>query len=287
MSRAGTDYGIMAALVAVETLVGRGGWRPVHDRQASFLDGVFSAGRHDLARIPEIDTLASRIADELNAFLTRRGFPASFRELGPRELGSASVLDLAGHWLHPGKPTVIEIDDEHVVPAASLDANAVAVFHAGGHSEPIARVPTVTGDAVWMTVHPSVSDTDDLGQLALRVATGARPTDEFDGLVFPMIDVSTHADLSWLVGLRIGDAQDTALEVTQARQDSRLRMNESGIRARAATVVQYTLGRTRRRPLVIDRPFLLWIERPGLSRPLYVAWLDRECWRRPPDLGAA
>ena len=86
MSRSTTDYGIIAALVAVGELVGRqADWRAVHDRQASFLDRVFTADRD--ARVPDIEALASQVADDLNAFLARRGFPASFHELGPLELG--------------------------------------------------------------------------------------------------------------------------------------------------------------------------------------------------------
>ena len=169
MSRCTTDYGIIAALVAVEELVGRqADWRAVHDRQASFLDRVFTGGRDEYGRVSEIEALASQI----------------------------------------------------------------------------------------------------------------------DGLVFPMVDASTTDDLSWLVGMSTSNAQGTVLEVTQARQSSTLRMNETGFRARAATSIEYTLGRTRRRrPHVIDRPFLLWIERPGLSQPLFVAWLDQACWKRPADLG--
>jgi hypothetical protein len=38
------------------------------------------------------------------------------------------------------------------------------------------------------------------------------------------------------------------------------------------------------RDFVIDEPFVVWIQRSGLSAPLFVAHVTREAWRNPKDL---
>jgi hypothetical protein len=37
-------------------------------------------------------------------------------------------------------------------------------------------------------------------------------------------------------------------------------------------------------PYIINRPFLMWIMRPGLSRPLFVAYLNTDVWKDPSGL---
>jgi hypothetical protein len=35
-------------------------------------------------------------------------------------------------------------------------------------------------------------------------------------------------------------------------------------------------------PYVIDRPFVLWIERKGMTIPFFAAVLSEDVWREPP-----
>jgi len=72
-----------------------------------------------------------------------------------------------------------------------------------------------------------------------------------------------------------------------AEQQSSLKMNERG--ARAEAVVKFEAIMSVRRPppprdFVINEPFLMWVQRPGLSAPLFVAHITHEAWRRPEDL---
>jgi hypothetical protein len=146
---------------------------------------------------------------------------------------------------------------------------------------------TVAGDGVWMTMQETPSRAEDLGALGYWLARQSRPasTNEFEGLLFPMVDLAMSTDLSWLVGLGTVDRHGRACEVARAEQQNTLRMNETGFRAKSATSITTTLSSVRRHPPhVIDRPFLFWIERPTLSRPLFAAWLTEDCWRRPPDV---
>jgi hypothetical protein len=245
---------------------------------------VFARAREEVIRVPEIEALASRNANDLNVFLERRGFAPTFGPFGPSACGAASVMDVVARWRHRGEASSLRTRAGHDVPAVSADARAVEFFRADSHPHPIARMHTPTGDAVWMTMHEGPLEAKDLGAVG-PLAEQKRPVDEFKGLVFPMVDLATNADLPWLVGLHTADACGQPVALDQVRQETTLRMNEMGVRARSATSMTIVLGSPLpRRPHVIDRPFLVWLERPGLSRPMFIAWLTEDCWRRPRDL---
>jgi len=65
-------------------------------------------------------------------------------------------------------------------------------------------------------------------------------------------------------------------------------MNEHGARAEAVTRMEFLASGESSPPpdLVINEPFLVWVERSSLAAPLFVAHVTRENWRRPGDLSA-
>jgi len=290
MSRVQVDYGIVAGLVAAEAVLGRrADWRSANDVQSKFLHEVFSPCRDEAMRLPEIEAVASRDATELNAFLERHGFKATFPDFSPSEVGSAAIVDLKGCWPRSGRPASVQTRDGAEAPAVATPIGSrVDFFRVAGHPHPVARMNTAEHDSVWMTMQEEPGDIADIGALAVRLQSGRPAQDEFEGLVFPMVDLAMEADLSWLSGLRAVDTLNQQSRVAEARQQNTLKMNEAGFRARSATSISIMLGGLRKlRPHFIDRPFLFWITRQGLSRPLFVAWLTEDCWRRPSDLGPA
>jgi hypothetical protein len=61
-------------------------------------------------------------------------------------------------------------------------------------------------------------------------------------------------------------------------------MNEVGARAESAVMLQVAavaIGPEPKPDHVIDRPFLVWFERDGLSRPLFAAYVVEDEWRNP------
>ena len=57
-------------------------------------------------------------------------------------------------------------------------------------------------------------------------------------------------------------------------------MDQKGVRSQeAATVgIAFAAAFLPKRH-VIDRPFLMWVERPGLSLPLFVGYITEEDWK--------
>jgi len=280
VSHVQVDYVTVAALVAAEQILGRRAeWEAANERQARFLTDVFVACRDET--VPEIESLASWSADEISAFLAQRGFTLHLEPFAPSEFGSAAVLDLVGRWARSCNPTSLRTDDGRKFSAVVTEEDDARFFQADGHPNPIASLNAESGDTVWMTMHERPPEMSDLSALTLGLSRG-RPTDVFGGLIFPMVDLKTGTFLSWLIGMSVRDTRDRPCRIAAARQETTLCMNEMGFRARGAGTILVERGGPHRRRHVINRPFLFWVERPGLARPLFVAWLTEEDWRRPP-----
>ena len=63
-------------------------------------------------------------------------------------------------------------------------------------------------------------------------------------------------------------------------------MNEIGFRVKSAVALGMLAGAALKRtePYVINRPFLMWITRSGLSKPLFIAYLNKDVWKDPEGL---
>jgi hypothetical protein len=119
---------------------------------------------------------------------------------------------------------------------------------------------------------------------AYELSRAGQEIDDFDGLVFPMVDLEQAVGLGWLVGLATDDDEGLPWEIEAALERNRLRMNEVGARAESAVMLQVAavaIGPEPKPDHVIDRPFLVWFERDGLSRPLFAAYVVEDEWRNP------
>lgn len=125
----------------------------------------------------------------------------------------------------------------------------------------------------------------DLATKSQELSRALKPTDEFEGLIFPMVDLDQHVDVDWLVGMGTTEIQGELVEIVKTFQQPRLRMNELGARAESAVVLTPAGAALHHKPThIIDRPFLISFERKGLSKPLFVGHITEEDWRNPGEL---
>jgi hypothetical protein len=64
-------------------------------------------------------------------------------------------------------------------------------------------------------------------------------------------------------------------------------MNPEGARAKSAVAVAVAVAAAYRPPrpdLLIDGPFLIWFQRPGLSEPLFAGYITEGDWKDPGKL---
>lgn len=105
-------------------------------------------------------------------------------------------------------------------------------------------------------------------------------TAAFGGLQFPMVNIQQKVDISWLTDM----SYDTS-KIKEALQETHFQMNEKGAAAQSAATVALVTCIAPPKPLfTIDKPFYLWIERPGMSIPLFTAYIDQSDWKMPGKL---
>ena len=181
-------------------------------------------------------------------------------------------------------------NDKGTFPAVKLNAsedNVVRFIDKSIHQFPIAGINTKSGDRVRMSVLGSIDKetfsisekVEQLKKVAVRKNMGS-----CDGVIFPMVDYNRQVDISWIKGMETGTKDDDYF-IAQALQQTMFRMNEKGARARSAVAMM--LCRKCASPddwIKIDKPFILWIERPGVDIPLFIGVFAEDVWKTPAEL---
>jgi Serpin (serine protease inhibitor) len=285
MSSTTVIYPIITALAKAEEIIGpERAWQAVNRTQALFLSEFFVPCRQESLSIAEIESIASFTADEINRFLRERGFRiqlAPFRRGGNwREIGVASVQDLLADWLRPGTETTVQRQDGKVYPAVRLGTAVSCFYRAAHHSYSVAQLETTSGDLVYMTRLDSAPADFELLSRVQQLSGSLQRIFDYNDIVFPMVELKQEVDSSWLLNLETTSSEGEPVKITQALQETHLAMNQEGARAKSAAALAMRVGAVfRPQPdLVIDRPFLVWFQRPRLTKPLFVGYITEEDW---------
>lgn len=292
MSNTAVVYPLVTALLKAEEIIGtQRNWHAVNATQTRFLKEFFLPGREESLSIAEIESIASFTAAEINRFLQKRGFKITlppFQSNGRvKEFGVASVLDLLVNWLKPGTATTLKGQDEQMYPAARLKTEVSSFFQATDHPYPVAQLKTTSPNLVYMTRLDRALANFELLTYARQLANSLKPIYDYDAVVFPMVDLTQEVDVSWLINLETTSANGEPVKITQAVQETHLTMNEKGARAQSAfagTVAVALAYRVPKPDLLIDGPFLIWFQRPGLSEPLFTGYITETDWKSPASL---
>lgn len=286
MSQTTATYPIVGAVKITEQILGPDRqWDALNDQQKKFLADYFNVCRTEIAKIPEIESLASKSADEINAFLCKRGFDIRLDPFDANEFGTASVLNVLVEWLQEGKRTTLRAKSGREFPAVKLVSDFL-VFSSNVHRHPVACLATKSSaDWVFMTVAEKPLDGFDLPETAMKISQSLDYlSGRYESLTFPMVDLDQKVDISWLKDMKTHDEAGWPWEIAKALQQTKFKMNEKGARAKSAVAIgMRTLSIPER--IVIDEPFLVWIERQGLSRPLFVGYITEDDWEDPGSLG--
>lgn len=289
MSNTACMYPVFSAVRALDEFLGPNRmWHPVNERQDRFV--AFMGATQNDPLIPEIISKGSRSADVLNKFLREHGFSIELRPFpqDPRfkACGAASVLDLKLEWQKTGKVVNINTPEHENFSGVELENITVFPLSSLGF---VACVPTKSNDVVYLTMHHSPFEGFALLEHVRILSERLKSkTTASEGILrFPMVDMDQEVDISWLKGMTTKDAYGDHNEISQALQQTKLKMNEKGARVKSAAAVGAIRSVSVRIPLmlyVIDKPFLMWIERPGLSLPLFAGYITKENWKNPGTL---
>ncbi|MGB0385654.1 MAG: hypothetical protein ACPGWR_12605 [Ardenticatenaceae bacterium] len=278
MSTVFTPYPLVAALQKTEDFLGaQREWNVVNRTQTRFLRESFEPCRQEVTQIKEIESVASYSEEVINRFLRERDFTIQLRPFPPAGFGTASVLDLNVVWQERGRRTKVRTVGELTFPGIYLE-EGVEFLESRKVREPVVKLATKSNDAVYIMRwdHPLsefdlVSTVSDLSLEAADVW--------YEGVIFPMVDLDLSINTEWLIGLNTQDENGAVAIISQALQQTKFKMNEFGARVKSAAAVGVMRGGPI--PYIINSPFLLWIERAGLSKPLFVGHITQENWRDP------
>lgn len=286
MSLVTSPYTIPAAFVAAEDVVHPNGlwavgpdrrWNAVNEQQRRYLE-IFEIVRNEVTLIPEIETKASFVAEVLNEFLRVHGFSIELDPFAPDEFGVAAVFQLVLAWLIAGKAHDVVKPDGKTYPGVLME-NDVPSFAVPGHENPVICLSTKIEDKVYLTMIEK--PVDEFAMIATaRQFMATRQVARATEVQFPMVDLDLKVELEWLKGMWAMPQSGPRLKVTQALRQTRVKMNEEGVRIEEAVATRIAFAAVffpNRH--VIDRPFLMWVERPGLSLPLFVGYITEEDWK--------
>ena len=279
-----TTYTLARALLAAEEFMGGNTlWYGSNGVQEDFLTQFFLP--NEALSIEEIQTKASQMAGELNQFLKENGFDIELEEFGPDEFGAVSILDQLVYWMEKGEEVHI-YNGQTEYPGVSLEMGVTA-HEIPGHNHPVITIHTKNkedfeevGDA---TVYISILDDPPSGFNLIKKAMELQEVTSFvqcDEVQFPMIDLNLQGELDWVVGMATQATNGQDWRVSKGIQQTKFRMDEVGARVQDAGAMAVAIGMPSP-PIVIDKPFLLWISKKGLTYPTFTTFLDTDVWSRP------
>ena len=280
---------IAGCIAAAETTFGINKFVPVTAVQVDNFHRIESMVPQlgQLFNAAELATLATESSTAMEEFFKAKNFDVKIPTYLEGDLGLGAVLKLALKWFVPGKPFEIshglnpyegvKLTDKH---------NPIEFYEAIGHNHPIAAISVENGDEIHVTkFHGNVKSSPfALTWLAEQFATARRPIRDFDSVALPMLDLEVSSDLGWLEGMRAVGTNGNR-HISKASQENRLRLNLEGALAESATHMTLTLGITAlKKTMILDEPFLFWIQRLGVSTPLFTAFVTPDSWKNPGEL---
>jgi hypothetical protein len=301
---------IMAALAGTGDILGEGRlWRPQNRSQErilellkmrSSLDSFFDKEAEGEVGHRELRYWVDWVAERLNRILREEGFSIQLEDFKEGEFGVVSILDVLVEWFVQGGEDKIFVGDV-AYPAVRMNSEGmvdgqhmslVEVMQSFNHPEPIGMMHTKSGDRVYMAKSRASSSSPRGFDLYTRVG-GIQDgistrIGGWAGMIFPMVDINDQPDISWLKGLWTTTDDHAKAEISQAFQQTKFKMNQFGARVKSAVAISAMLM-TAMPPedppwLVIDEPFYLWIERPGVPFPVVAMHVDYSDWKDPGDL---
>lgn len=288
MSKTQCVYPQVDCIVKIEDVLGKNRiWTAKNAEQARFLSDFFNKSRNEVMDLEFMENIASWDHNDINKFLADRGFNIALQPFAPNEFGAASVLDVLVKWLIEGEHVkYTRPSDNYEFDAAKMSNDTVEMFTTKDNPFPVVKVLTEDDVSVYMTQLDFDPKQLDLIDIATNIQDGLQEDYSFKGLFFPCVDLDQKVDIKWLLGMTTNDDNGAEWKISQALQQTKLRMNEKGAHAKSAVAVGVRLSSVTmpKPPMVIENPFLTWFDKPGLNHKIIAGYITEDDWNRVEDL---
>ena len=260
-----------------------------NDIQAKFMEQIHEYCKEEIQQIKEIESIADIDNEKINEWLKERGFQIKLGPFGPGGFGVASVLDLLGKWAIKGKEWSVETEEGEYFPGIRMTNYGKEFYRVKDNPNFIIEIETKESDRVFLMMADEVPAglelLDHIEEIQKEMKTVSF---EYDGFIFPKIDLDEETILEWILDLRFEtpNGEVPFYIIAQALQQTKLKMNEIGFRVKSAVALGILAGAAPKsaKPYVINKPFLMWVIRPGLSKPFFIGYLNTDVWKDPKNL---
>ena len=291
---------ILGCLIASEEFLGEDRkWTAVNDLQKQFLELCFESGKSDVPTLKDdMKSIANLDVAVINKFLKDEGFSIQLDPLPEGEgFAIASVLKILVEWISKGERIKIRSENTGEEYDGVKKMREVFFLRSDKHHDPIACITTKSKDKVYITMIDDPETGIDLVDWVQSLRGNLSYSSEREGIHFPMINYDEEVNISWLEKmhtLAVDDAKHfpgDPMEIAQALQQTKLRMNEVGAKVESAAA----MGMVRCSafsgpepppppPYIVNKPFLVWFEREGLELPYFIGFMTEDKWEDPKDL---
>lgn len=275
--------------IAEKEFLGVGGkWSPCNANQAILLDQYYPK-KNQLSLISpnEMKSIASQDLSVVNRFLKENGFAIQLDERKDADFAVASILKIMLEWKKEAKKCSFTRDGKEYT-AVSMNEGFRVRSNVLGVKQ--VEIEAKNGDIIYMSIAQQPLQGFELLERLEHYLTGnpnnpsrcflSTWTEEYDSLIFPVVDIKQEVDIKWLERMSYGRAF-----ITQALQETHFKMNDKGATAKSAVAIAgIRCCAPSKKSYSIDQPFYLWIMRPGMSIPLFAAYIEPSDWKEPADL---
>ena len=266
-------------------------WEGTNEKQREFLAKIFQPCRPAMAKIPEIQSISSGDAETINSWLAGHGFNIQLQPFAKSSFGVASILDLSTLFRSPGQRSKLKGRDRNDYDAVTLYQHVDFWSLESSHHQSIARIESNSEDVMYMTIAEKPLQGFELLRACMDITASLSDAriKQYSRVQFPMVTIREQPDLSWVLGLTSSSSSGMPMVIVQALQQERFRMNETGARTQASAAAEVLVRSARPpgfppQPMIIDRPFLLWIVRPDVPIPVFAAYVSYDTWQDPGDI---
>ncbi|MHA2424528.1 MAG: hypothetical protein ACXAEF_07055 [Candidatus Thorarchaeota archaeon] len=264
------------------------GWEEGNAKQEAFMKDFYSICKSEIDTIQEIESIAHIDSKVINEWLKHHGFDIELNPFGPGGFGTASKLDLSGYWYRPGTSTVLYINRDETYDAVKMLAG-YDLLKFKENEDLVVRIRTEGKDHVYLMMVDEVPSGLAMVDYVSKIQAEMENANiEYEGVIFPMIDLNVQGPLQWIVGLKalVEGGSIPFYEIAQALQQTKLKMNHKGFRIKSAVAMGILAGAAlkKKEPYIINRPFVIWVSRPTLKKPLFVGYMNKDVWKNPQGL---
>lgn len=268
---------LIQALYQTSLFLGLNNWIPNTPAQYTFLTHFYAPLVKQIACFNpgELTAWAHQNSSELNAIVGSQGFSLQFAPTAyAYSINIASFLNIKEQSICKGTKTAIEHEITHQKYAAIKLTRDFEVYATALHSHPLACIHMRNGDSVWITPSNNYCAEPDFEYIRMLRSENKILDYSYTDIIFPDFIFSKEMSVESLQGLQLGQWR---INQTLVKVLCLLDCQQSIPTNKIASynTIDYQAHKT----MLINQPFLLWIERPALHEPLFAACISEQYWK--------